>query len=278
MKISAIIITRNEEENIEKCIESLSFVDEVIVVDNDSKDDTTKIAQKLGAKIYQVPGLDFSYLRNVGKEKAKGEWLLYIDADERVQEELAKELMERINNNPQDFSHFKLSRQNYYFHKLWPKREQMIRLMKKEALVGWQGSLHESPLVCGKLGKLVSPLLHYTHNDLSSMVNKTNQWSDIEATLRYKSNHPKLSWWRFFRIMMWAFWRSYISERGWQVGTAGLIESIYQAFSIFITYAKLWELQNKGELQNNICILDSPQRAAILNNCKHYLGASPKHS
>lgn len=250
MRITAIIITRNEKENITACIRTLSFVDEIIVVDNDSKDNTTKIAQKLGAKIYQVPGLDFAYLRNVGKEKAKGEWLLYIDADERVPEELAKELMEKINNNPQDFSHFILIRQNYYFQKPWPKREQMIRLMKKEALLGWQGSLHESAQVCGIQGRLVSPLLHYTHNDLSSMVNKTNQWSDIEATLRYKSNHPKLSWWRFFRIMLWAFWRSYISEGGWQVGTTGLIESIYQAFSIFITYAKLWELQNKHSIKS----------------------------
>ncbi len=249
MKLSAIIIARNEQENIKDCIETVGFADEVVVIDNCSFDKTAEIAKSNGAKVYQVSGLDFAYLRNVGKEKSNGEWLLYIDSDERISDELSKEIRENINNNPQDFSHFILSRQNYYFHKSWPRKEQMIRLMKKEALVGWQGSLHESVQVYGKQGRLIAPLLHYTHNDLSSMVDKTNGWSEIEAKLRYKSGHPTLSWWRFFRVMIWAFWHSYIKEDGWRAGTVGLIESIYQAFSIFITYAKLWELQNKHTLK-----------------------------
>ena len=77
------------------------------------------------------------------------------------------------------------------------------------------------------------------------MISKTIEWSQIEAELRFNANHPKITWWRFPRVMLSAFFDSYIKQGGWRVGTAGIIESIYQAFSIFITYAKLWEKQLK---------------------------------
>lgn len=245
MKISAIIITKNEEKNITDCINSVKWADEIIVVDNGSVDRTGSIAKSHGAKVYEVEGLDFSYIRNVGKEKAGGTWVLYIDADERVTSQLAKEIIGKITSEG-NFSSFAITRKNYFFGKPWPKQEQMVRLIKKDSLIGWQGSLHESPKVCGTRGKLTSPLLHYTHSDISSMIKKTDEWSEIEANLRYQSNHPKVVWWRFIRVMMTAFWNSYIRDMGWKAGTVGLIESIYQSFSIFITYAKLWELQNKS--------------------------------
>lgn len=244
MKISAVIITRNEEENIEECIKSLSFADEIIVVDNGSIDDTLKIVKNLGAKFYQVSGLDFSYLRNVGREKATFPWLLYIDADERITKELAQEI--KNIKDGEEFAAFCLKRKNYYLGHPWPKTEEMVRLIKKDSLLGWQGSLHESPKLTGKVGKLYSYLLHYTHRDLTSMVAKTNEWSDIEARLRYQDGHPRMTWWRFLRVMLMAFYNSYIKDEGWRVGVVGLIEGIYQTFSIFITYAKLWELQNKA--------------------------------
>ncbi len=243
MKISAVIIARNEEDQIKDCIKTLTFVDEIIVIDNGSKDKTAEVAEKMRAKVFPVSGLDFSYLRNVGKEKAVGEWLFYVDTDERVTGELAKEIGKTVKAEKKSVA-FEMIRQNYFFGKLWPKKEQLVRLMKKEALLGWQGSVHESPIITGKIGKLENPLLHYTHSDLAGMVKKTNEWSEIEAQLRFKNNHPRVSWWRIFRVMFTSFWQSYITDGGWQVGTTGLIESIYQSFSTFITYAKLWEKQN----------------------------------
>lgn len=248
MNISSIIITKNEEEQIVPCIQSLAFTHEVIVIDNTSSDETVKRAKEERGKVYTVGGLDFSYLRNIGKEKAKGEWLLYIDADERVTKELAKEIKIAVKNEKQ-YGAFSFPRQNYYLGKMWPRRERMVRLMKKSALVGWTGSLHESPIIAGEIGELSSPLLHFTHRNLTEMVKKTNEWSAIEAQLRYKSGHPKIAAWRLFRVMATAFWRSFVTDRGWQAGIAGLIESVYQAFSIFITYAKLWEKQQGREMQ-----------------------------
>lgn len=249
MNISAIIIARNEEENIEKCIKALSFVDEIIVINNDSIDGTISIARKLGAKIYPVSGLDFSYLRNVGKEKASSSWLLYIDADEQVTRELAEDI-KKIKDEKK-LSAYSLRRKNYYLGHPWPKIEEIVRLIKKDSLIGWQGSLHESPVVAGKIGKLQTYLNHYTHRDLSSMVTKTNEWSEIEARLRYQNNHPKMTWWRFIRVMLIAFYNSYIRDEGWKVGVVGIIEGLYQAFSMFITYAKLWEMQNRTDGNKN---------------------------
>jgi len=249
MNLSAIIITRNEQQNILACIDCLKFAKEIIVVDNDSRDKTVSLAKSEGAKIYQISGLDFAYLRNIGKEKAKSSWVLYIDADERVTKELAAEIVNAV-KTPKKYHAYNLIRQNYYLGSPWPKTEKVTRLMLKEALIGWQGSLHESPIVAGEIGILYSTLLHNTHRNLSSMVDKTNEWSEIEAQLRFASGHPKMAWWRFFRIMVTSFYDSFIKQGGWKVGTVGIIESIYQAFSGFVTYAKLWEKQNKLTVQN----------------------------
>lgn len=250
MKLSAIIITRNEENNIINCIKTLGFADEVIVIDNDSTDQTVVKAKGQKAQVYSISGLDFSYLRNIGKEKSRSGWILYIDADERVTPQLAREIVGKINAEVH-YHAYKLVRQNYFLGTLWPKQEHMVRLIKKESLIGWQGSLHETPHISGEIGKLSGLLLHYTHRDLSSMVVKTNEWSDIEAQLRFQNGHPQMKWWRFFRVMITAFWRSYITDEGWKVGIAGLIESIYQSFSTFITYAKLWEKQNNMQIKSN---------------------------
>ncbi|MBI2617160.1 glycosyltransferase family 2 protein [Candidatus Gottesmanbacteria bacterium] len=244
MSISAIIITRNEAANIESCIRKLSFAREVIVVDNDSSDLTAQIAKTSKAQVFRIPGVDFSYLRNVGKEKATSEWLFYVDADERPSDGLIAEMQQAIQKTK--FSAFEILRQNYFFGKIWGSPERMIRLIRKGALLGWQGSLHETPIVIGKVGSLDSLLLHYTHEKLHSMVEKTNEWSEIEARLRYKNNHPPISWWRFIRVMIVAFWQSFWVNGGWKAGTYGLIEAIYQAYSMFITYAKLWEKQHKS--------------------------------
>ena len=141
---------------------------------------------------------------------------------------------------------YKISRQNFYLgNHPWPKIEKLERLFEKSSLTEWYGTLHESPKVEGKIGDMDGLLLHYTHRDLSSMLAKTIIWSDAEARLRFDAHHPPMTWWRFPRVMLTAFWDSYIKQQGFKAGSMGLIESLYQAFSIFVTYAKLWELQQK---------------------------------
>ena len=122
----------------------------------------------------------------------------------------------------------------------------MERFFKKDDLEEWYGDIHETARVKGEIGKLEGFLLHFTHTDLTSMVEKTIKWSQVEAALRFNAHHPQMSWWRFYRVMLTAFYDSYIKQKGWKAGTAGLVESIYQSFSMFITYARLWEMQENS--------------------------------
>jgi len=159
-----------------------------------------------------------------------------------------------------------LKRKNFYLGSSakneWPYIEKTERLFKRSSLKGWKGKLHESPIVIGEIGEIGEGfLLHYTHRDLASMLAKTIEWSKIEAELRFTANHPKVTWWRLFRVMLTAFLDYYLKQRGWKVGTVGVIESVYQVFSVFITYARLWEMQreikNQSPIQSGTKIKDT---------------------
>lgn len=249
MKLSVVIIAKNAENNIVDALETVSFVDEIIVIDNESKDRTVDVSEKFGAKVFVHTSQDFSELRNFGLKKAKGEWVLYIDTDERVSSELAENIRQIVSEK-KDFSAYKIKRKNFYYgNHEWSYIEKLERLFLRKKLKEWYGQLHESPRFDGKVGELNGFLLHYTHRDLTIMLQKTIEWSDTEAKLRLAANHPKITWWRFLRVMSTAFFDSYIRQSGWKAGIAGIVESIYQAFSMFITYAKLWEMQ-KNKIRN----------------------------
>jgi glycosyltransferase involved in cell wall biosynthesis len=244
MKLSGVIIARNEENIIADAIDSLKFCDEVVVIDNKSIDRTKELAEKLGAKVYSASEEDFSKLREIGKEKAEGEWIFYLDSDERASSDLGKEILKKI--DAADVVAYRVPRKNFYLGKNeWPVMEKLERVFLKSQLKGWKGKLHETALYDGKLGELVNYITHFTHRDLTSMLDKTIEWSDIEAKNRIDANHPRMSWWRFPRVMITSFLNSYVKQKGYKAGTAGLIESLYQSFSTFVTYAKLWEMQNK---------------------------------
>lgn len=244
MKLSAIIIAKNAENLIVDCIESVNFADEVIVIDNNSTDRTVEVAKRMKAKVINEKTDDFAKQRNKGLKEAKGEWVFYIDTDERVTPELARNILEIIEQSTT--SAYRVTRQNFYLgNHPWPKQEHLERLFRKKDLKEWYGKLHESPRVEGAVGDVEGLLLHYTHRDLTSMLQKTIQWSQVEAQLRFDAHHPSMTWWRFFRVIATGFYDSYIKQEGYKAGAVGLIEGIYQAFSMFITYARLWELQQK---------------------------------
>jgi glycosyltransferase involved in cell wall biosynthesis len=250
MKLTVAIIAKNEEEVIEECLKTLSFCDQIVLIDNDSIDRTKEIAKKFKADIYSTKTDDFARLRNLGLEKAKGDWILYVDADERLSEELASSIKYHVSSRDQKYSAFKVKRKNFYYgdHE-WPKIEHLERLFEKKHLEAWRGELHESPVYTGETGELDGFLFHYTHRNLSQMVKKTIEWSKIEAKLRFDAHHPKMTWWRFPRVMFFGFYDSYVRQSGWKAGTVGIVESMYQAFSMFVTYARLWELQQGFKIE-----------------------------
>ncbi len=242
--LSAIIIAKNEQKRIGTCLDALMFADERIVMDNSSTDKTVEVAQDHGARVESVQSADFAKLRNDAAKRVAGEWILYVDADEIVTPELAESIRTVIKKE-NGHTGYEVHRKNFYLGSSWPAGEWMLRLFKRDAFEKWYGQLHETPIIKGNIGKVEGDLLHDTHRTLAEMVSKTNEWSETEAQLRIAINHPPVTWWRIIRVLMTGFWESYVTQGGWRVGTVGWIESIYQGFSLFITYAKLWELQQK---------------------------------
>ncbi len=245
-KISTIIITKDEEKMIEGCLKTLNWVDEVIVVDTGNADTTNKIAKKYGAKIVKYQG-PFSYAkwRNKGLREANGEWVLYIDADERATSQLKEEISKRIDY--ERFVAYAIPRKNFIFGKefkhcgQWPDYQK--RLFKKSEFETWKGDLHESAYYNGEMGYLTSPMIHIKHETLSEMVEKTNDWSEVEARLMFEAHHPKMNIRRFLSAALREFFKRMIFQTAFLDGGEGIIYAMYQVFSRFVSYAKLWEMQ-----------------------------------
>jgi len=249
--ISVILVTKDEEERIKACLESVKWADELIVFDNGSTDKTIEIAKKYTDNIVYSPGrIDYQEVRNRAMDKAKGDWVLYVDADERVLEPLKKELIEISQSS--DKSAYALSRKNIIFGKevnYGPyKKDWMIRFFKKDKFKTWVGKVHEYATFDGNLGYTKNSLLHLTHRDVDHFVLKTLNWSNIYAGLLLDSKHPKMSSWRFFRIIISESFEQGIKRGGFFAGTVGVIDSLLQIFSQLITYIKLWQLQQPKKI------------------------------
>lgn len=250
--LSIIVIAKNEEERIETCLASLKWADEVVVIDNGSEDKTVEIAKKYTDKVYSFSGEDFAALRNFAIEKTNGDWVLYVDADERVLEPLRKEVIDLAchlggGRTKDECAAYAISRRNIIFGQevkygpFWP--DWVIRLLKKEQFEGWVGKVHEYPKFKGNLGYTKNSLLHLTHRDVDQIVLKSLEWSKIDAKLRLDAGHPKMTGWRFIRILFSELFNQGIKRKGFFSGTVGVMDCLMQTFSMIITYIRLWQLQ-----------------------------------
>lgn len=251
--ISAVVLTFNEENLIEPCLKSLFWVDELIVIDQGSLDKTLDIAKKYTDKIFVVKEADYSLRRNEGMKKAVGEWVLYVDADERVLKPLKDEIESIITfDNPN--SAYAISRKNIIFGTpvaYGPyKKDWMIRLFKKADFETWVGKVHEYGKFKGDLGYTKNSLLHLTHRDVDHIVLKSLEWSKIDAQLRFDVNHPPMSSWRFLRIFITETFNQGVRRGGFFAGTVGVMDSLMQVFSLIITYIRLWQLQQGKSLSD----------------------------
>lgn len=244
--ISAIVIAKNEEDMIKDCLESLVWAREIVFVDTGSKDKTVQIAKKYKAKVYKTNQGSYSDWRNFGASRAKKDWLLYVDADERVTPQLREEI-NTVLSRPSLHSSYAIPRRNILLgHEMrhggwWP--DYVLRLVKKSEFIEYRGDLHEQPVIKGESGKLENPFVHISHRSLKAMLEKTNKWSVVEAKLLHDSNHPRMNIFRFVSVAVREFWYRTIKEKGFLDGTYGWIEIIYQVFSKLVTYTKLWEMQ-----------------------------------
>ncbi len=257
--ISAVVIAKNEESRIRTCLESIRWVDEIIVLDNGSTDKTKQIAKEYTSRIIELNDLDFSSVRNRGTRETKGDWIIYIDSDERVLKPLQNEIAEVIASGM--FSAYAISRRNIILGKevnYGPYRKDwVIRLFKKADLEEWVGKVHEYPRFRGKLGYSKNSLLHLTHRDIDQIVLKSLEWSKIDAKLRLEAGHPQMSGWRFLRILFSELFNQGFKREGFFNGTVGIIDSILQTFSMFITYVRLWQIQQSETLEKTYDEIDN---------------------
>lgn len=242
MKISAIIITRNEERNIGECLASIPFVDEVIVVDSGSLDGTEAICRgDSRVRWFSEPWKGFGPQKNSALDKAGNDWILSIDADERVSPELAGEIAALPLAGPGPDA-YRIPRRSF-FGKRWVRHggwypDHTIRLWRRGAGRFVDRSVHEVVKVDGAVGTLRSDLLHHTYMDTADFVERMNRYSTLGAVELRKKGARGSRFDLLFRPPF-TFFRMYVLRRGFLDGALGFRLAVLYAMYTFLKYAKL---------------------------------------
>jgi glycosyltransferase involved in cell wall biosynthesis len=261
MKLSVIILTHNNQDYLSNCLKSVAKIaKEIIVCDKGSSDRTLEIAKKAGTRIIKYSGQYFDEWRNLAASQAKGNWLLYVDSDERLSRDLIKEIRKIINKEDLEYSAYQISRKNYWWGKEFvgcgASPDYVTRLIKKDKLKKWQGIIHESPIIDGDIGTLNNQIIHLTHRDLVSGLQKSYQWTEMEAQLFHQAGHKKVKIKNLLSVMVKTFFKKYIKQKGYKEGIEGFIESTIQAINRFMVYVNLWQMQQKPSLEKKYQELD----------------------
>jgi len=246
-KLSVVIITRNEEANIRDCLESVKWADEIIVVDAFSEDATVDICREYTTRVYQRRWEGFASQRRYAGELATGEWLLVLDADERVTPELRQEIQALLRRGPGADGYY-LPRRGYFLgkgmrHGGWYPGYQ-LRLLRKASARVTPSRVHEGYVVEGSVGYLKSELVHRTHPTLEASIDRLNRYSTLEALDR--ANRKRVHWWDFITHPMATFLSKYIGQKAFLDGMHGFLLAVVSAMVKMMVYMKGWELQRLG--------------------------------
>ena len=240
MKISATVITYNEERNIARVIESLRCADEIVVVDSGSTDRTVEIASKLGARVVESPWRGFAGQKNLASEYAANDWILSLDADEALSEALEGELWQIKKNGPA-YDAYTMPRLAQYLgrwilHSGWyPDRK--IRLFRRDK-AKWVGDyVHESVIVEGRVGHLQENLLHFTCSSLSEHLKTMDRYTTLAAE-QIVAQKRKVGWLQLLVDPVWTFFATFFLKRGFLDGTEGLAIAYMAAMYNFLKFTK----------------------------------------
>ena len=246
MNLSVVILTRNNQDMIKRCIDSVSFSDEVIVVDDFSEDETIKEAKKLGATVFKRK-LDnnFADQRNFGLDKASGKWVLFLDSDEVVTKELADEIIQVASNPFIRTEGFYIKRQDFMWGKKIKHGEmgntKLLRLARNGA-GRWKRNVHEYWDVIGRTKTLNNPIHHHPHKNLKEFIKSINWFSTLHAKENKKEGKKS----SLIRILFWPkghFVVNWILKRGFLDGTRGFVIALIMSFHSFLAWSKLWIYQ-----------------------------------
>lgn len=247
MHLSAIVLTRNEAGHIADCLKTLRFADRIIVFDSFSSDDTVAIAQAQGADILQHEFENFAEQRNAALDAVNEmtDWVLFVDADERISDALAAEIREKINYGA--FAGFRLPRHNYIFGVLtkgagWYPDYQTRLLRVGQAQYDRRKPVHEVVQLFGDLGTIRSPIIHHNYVDLAQFKRKQASYSDIDARSLFAQGMKPRPHTLLSQPLRHFYWR-FITLRGYRDGWHGLRLSLLMAWYEYYKYrtlAALW--------------------------------------
>ena len=248
--LSVVIMAKNEEAVIARCIGSVNWADEVLVIDSGSTDRTREIAASLGASVYEQPWLGFSAQRNRGAELARHDWILFLDADEIVTEALAASVTQVLRGTPDPRDGYAVDRRGDFLGVLLPnearpsKRRTFVRLCNRRcSAYDLDMPVHEEVRFPGESIPLGGVLLHWNGFTMDEFVPLFNRYATVEARTLDAGGKRATALDIFARPVLRFLW-CYLARGGWRLGTRGLMHAMLKASSDYMRYAKLWELQN----------------------------------
>jgi glycosyltransferase involved in cell wall biosynthesis len=244
-KISLITITRDEEALIAQCLNSAWFCDEKIVIDSFSTDKTVEIAQSLGAIVVQHDFTNYVMQKQMALDRATGEWVLLMDADEQATHDLGEEIIRTLSSGaPADG--YRIRRilyhlGHYYSHAIYP--DTPLRLFRRErGRIGGRDP-HDKVVVDGRVERLSHPILHFSYRDIADHVATINRFSSRAAM---EQEPTAMTPFKMIANPAWRFFNFYFIRGGFRDGGRGLYAAMTAAFYVFLKYAKLYERRLKS--------------------------------
>jgi len=249
--LSAIILALNEEKNLPECLASVAFADQVIVFDAFSTDRTVDIARERGAVVHQHTFTNYAAQRDAALQVATKDWVLFVDADERVTPELASEIRALMSlpsaQGPAPIVGYWIPRRNIIFgqwirHAGWYPDYQLRLLRRGRARYDPARPVHELVLLDGEAGYLQNPFIHYNYDTLAQFIIKQQKYTDFEAGSLLQAGQRAR--WRSFVGQPWReFWRRYVTLQGYKDGAHGLLLSLLMGYYQLVIYRKLYQLE-----------------------------------
>jgi glycosyltransferase involved in cell wall biosynthesis len=246
--LSVVIIARNAENRIRDCLESVSWADEIVLVDSGSMDRTADIAREMGARTISHGWEGYVSQRRFALSQASHEWVLSLDADERVSPELAADIRNRAGRETADG--YRISRLNHLLgkpirHCGWAP-DPVLRCFRKSKAVLPEVRVHEGFDVAGTVGRLDGLLLHYSYDTLFEYYQKMNEYTTLEAEdKQQRTAGRRIRWHDLILHPLSRFWRMYIARKGFLDGWHGFLVCQLSAFYLLVLYAKIWEMQRR---------------------------------
>lgn len=248
MNLSVVVLTKNEERKIASCLESVDFADETIVIDDNSTDSTRNIAKDLGAKVYtRSLNKNWGEQRNYGLEKAKGKWVIFLDADEQISKSLKTEIIQLVGNPlNKDIGYYLIRTDNNWGKQLKHGevgKKKLLRLAKKSSGT-WKRNVHEYWDVKGKTRTLKGEIDHKPHQSIEEFVRQIDVYSEIHAKENLREGKES----NLVKIVLYPpikFVYNYIIRLGFLDGTEGFLMAAMMSFHSFLAWSKLWLIQNQ---------------------------------